>query len=210
MGLIYDYASKSRSRRAHAIVYGSDAPPLFRAVGLDDTFEFECKMTGNCCRGRSLASNTIFGDTQVIPIRKFCEASGKPIAGIDGKTLWLDGLDPMQRQTRVAVIPKIDNAIGVAYVGPHGKDCQFLDGNLCGIHPVKPVICRLAPIGIVIEHGSWGGWINLSFHEFKKIECRECMTGPRRTVRDWISGVITNDFLNDERERAGWSRIGKS
>jgi Fe-S-cluster containining protein len=211
--LIYEVASKSRSRKVHEYVYGrrfgGDIHKVFRPCGLDDTFRFECKMTGNCCRGRSLQSNVITGDSQLVPIKKFCSDNGIAVKGLDDRALWLDGLDPAVCSVSVADIRLGNSHKGLAYVGPHGKDCQFLSGNLCSIHPVKPVLCRAAPVGWVLEHLEYSGFIHLAIQEIKKIECPECCDGPERIVRDWIEGVISNDHLNDEREKAGYPRIGK-
>ena len=206
-GLIYEFASKSRSKKIHQFIYGWRVGSAFRPCDLDTTFRFECKMSGNCCRGRALESNVVYG-TQTEAIRTYCAENNIPIKGLEGKTLWLDGLDPKQRQTRVTDI-RVSGHKGIAYVGPHGMDCQFLRGNLCGVHPVKPILCATAPIGFVLEHLEHGGCIHMALQESKKQECSECFLGPERVVWEWIAGKITNTTINDERERCGWPRFGE-
>lgn len=205
--LIYDYASKSAAARAHATVYGAQARARFRVVDLESRFKFDCKRTGACCRGRALVSNVIRGESQVLKIRSYTDQQNIRIKGSQrADLLWLDGLEPNVRAVRVASINL--GAGGLAYVGPHGYDCQFLDGNLCGVHPVKPVLCATAPIGFLLEHGEFGGKIHLAMNTDKDRICPECMVGPEQIVREWLEGKITNSFINDQRFADGWSRLG--
>lgn len=205
--LIYQFATKSHSRRVHEQLYGWRMGSVLRACDLDTTFRFECRMTGNCCRGRSLDSNMVVGESQVVPILRYAKDHGIEIRGkVTEDVLWLDGLDPMQREIRVASV-RLSRHKGIAYVGPHGQDCQFLRGNLCAIQPVKPVLCRTAPISFVLEHEFGGGRIHLAFQESKRRDCPECFDGPERIVRDWIDGIITNEYINDQRKKCGWPRL---
>ncbi len=42
----------------------------------------------------------------------------------------------------------LDPADGTIRLKPNG-DCVFLDEHGCGIHPARPLVCRLFPLGII-------------------------------------------------------------
>jgi len=205
--LIYEFATKSHSARVHQLVYGSRSR-IFKPADLDTQFKFECKRLGNCCRGRALAANIVTGQSQVVPIRNYARDNGIAVKGIESdELLWLDGLDPAVRSVGVASMRLHGLHTGLSYVGPHGHDCQFLNGDLCAIHPVKPIHCRLAPVGWILEHEDFGGKIALAFQLEKWTDCAACCDGPTRTIREWLDNVITNEYLNEIRRCSGWPII---
>jgi len=209
-GLLYEIGTKSRSARVHRMLYGS-ASWLFKPANLKTKFRFECKKTGNCCRGRARQSNHIIGLTQISRIVDFCEARRIAVRGLSSiptPTLDLDG--QTTGGTIVADPGAISGHKGIAYSGAHvNRDCQFLQENLCSIHPVKPFLCALAPVGLVFEHLQYRG--RLLFAVSSKPECPECSDGREWTVGEWLDKTITvvdfNDWINDMRENARWSKL---
>ncbi len=92
--------------------------------------EFVCARCGNCCRGE--------GIVRIHPeeAQRICEFLG----------LSLDEF--IASYTRVPDDPE-DAARGVRWLldkpGPL-RECIFLEGNECRIHPVKPERCRTFPL----------------------------------------------------------------
>lgn len=208
-GLMYEIGTKSRSAKVHRFLLGTSSFAV-RPVNLDSEFDFECAKTGGCCRGRSDPSNHIVGEKQLLRIKAYCEERNRPIRGwyqVPNLHLELDGYE--RTGVILAKVP-IQGAKGVAYVARQ-RDCQFLDGDLCGIHPVKPLICKLAPVGMLVEHTDTGGRLLLAIQ--CKPECPDCFSGRRWTVREWIveqlKGRVNefNDQINAWRVEAGWPTL---
>lgn len=125
-------ADKGLSEAIHREAYGRAWEAVFRhrlrPVGLDDTVRFACLRCGHCCHGR--APERLWG------------GEGERLAAYARQ----HGLAPP------AVRP------GGLYVpAESGGACRWLgraNGQaVCGVHAVKPHLCRLAPIGVIIDHG---------------------------------------------------------
>ncbi|AXA34862.1 MAG: YkgJ family cysteine cluster protein [Candidatus Hydrogenedentota bacterium] len=92
--------------------------------------EFICARCGNCCRGE--------GFVRVFPneAQRIAEFLGIPVEQF------------LREYTRVPDLAE-DVAAGVRWLidkpGPL-RECIFLDGNACRIHPVKPQRCRDFPL----------------------------------------------------------------
>ena len=86
----------------------------------DDIKEFECQRCGNCCRGDGIVRVT---PEEVRAIAEFLNI-------------------PVQECYNRYTIQVHD---GYWLKDKPNKDCIFLEGNLCSIHPVKPRQCRDFP-----------------------------------------------------------------
>jgi Fe-S-cluster containining protein len=209
--LLYDYATKSRSDSIHRALYGSRAMSM-RAANLQTRFRFECQRTGNCCRARHRTSNRIVGDSQLLRIEAYCARLGREVGGVDRwrKTLTLDATQALSGPLVATAGQRGSTSLG--FVGGAGT-CQFLGTEAspddCFVQPVKPWVCKLAPVGLIFEHKAIGGLLLLAVQE--KPECLECMNGKEWSVGEWLEANISvaqfNDWINDERGEAGWPRI---
>lgn len=128
-------------------------------LGLDDTFEFECRQCGQCCHNRDdliLTAHDIFriarhlGVTPVEIIDKYCESY-------------------IGDESRIPVVrakPKLHDGV-----------CPFLRKGKCSIHAAKPVICAVFPLGRAYTSD------NEEFYFYQKVPCGDKNT---HTVREWI------------------------
>lgn len=148
----------------------------------EDTFHFECKMCGNCCRNRDepilitgadvyriakalgttmmnvVASNTVgyIGDTSHIPVLVLKER--------------LDG------------------------------SCSLLRNGRCMVHQDKPAVCALFPLG------RFSDLRDDSFHYF--VNPRSCQTGKKDgrvwTLQEWLDEF---NICESEKLTAAWNRL---
>ena len=128
-------------------------------LGLDDTFEFECRQCGQCCHNRDdlvLTAYDIFriarhlSVTPLEVIKKYCESY-------------------IGDESRIPVVR--------AKPKQHDGVCPFLRKGKCSIHAAKPVVCAVFPLGRVYNTN------NEEFYIFQKVRCGAKST---HTVREWI------------------------
>ncbi len=139
-------------------------------LGLDDTFEFECRQCGQCCHNRDdliLTAYDIFRIAKhldVAPlgiIEKYCESY-------------------IGDESRIPVVR--------AKPKQHDGVCPFLRKGKCSIHAVKPVICAVFPLGRAYTSE------NEELYFYQKVPCGDKNT---HTVREWIRefGIPEEDSI---------------
>lgn len=139
-------------------------------LGLDDTFDFECRQCGKCCHNRYdliLTAHDIFriarhlGIMPLEVIEKNCESY-------------------IGDESRIPVVrakPKLHDGV-----------CPFLRREKCSVHAAKPVICAVFPLGRVYSSD------NEEFYFFQKVPCGDKVT---HTVQEWIQefGIPETDAI---------------
>lgn len=210
-GLLYDIGTKSRSKKVHGMLFGIESLKL-RPANMETRFRFDCKRLGNCCRGRHMLANRIVGRYQVGRILDYCNENriAAHSAVLASRTyILLSGND--RGEVKGVSTLSASDGVGIAHIGgARGYDCQFLTAdNLCAIHPVKPLICKFAPVGLVFEHLEYGGRLLFAIQE--KQECAPCMKGREWTVGEWLRTHTTveefDSWIEDVREDAGYPRL---
>lgn len=98
-------------------------------LGPDDTFEFDCDRCGKCCRNRE---DILFSPKDVFRIAKFLGRT--PDEVID--TYCEVYIGENSRVPVVHLLPK-----------PYRKTCPFLPKDGRSIHPAKPNVCAIFPLG---------------------------------------------------------------
>jgi Fe-S-cluster containining protein len=84
-------------------------------------FFFKCQRCRACCNNK-----------RIVPVEG---EIGRMAAGL--------AVPPQELRARF-----LDPAEGTIRLKPDG-DCIFLDERGCGIHPVRPLVCRLFPLGVI-------------------------------------------------------------
>lgn len=136
-------------------------------LGLDDTFNFQCRACGKCCKNRNdilLTAYDVFkiakslGRTPEEIIERYCEV-------YEGHTSHF----PIVRLLPV----------------PPDNSCPFLRNKKCSVHDKKPTVCRVYPLARIYESdGRSKYYLNGSY----------CKHEPRPvTVREWIGDVATDE-----------------
>ena len=195
----YRIASAKESQKIHERFYPKVyTTRMFRAVGAFDSFPFECKMTGNCCRERSRESNHIHSFTEVTSIRQFCTYKNIPMKAAYRMTIYLDGYEGDRTKIERAGQPG-------TYITDKGFDCQFLTAEgKCGIHPVKPSLCAMSPLGSIIDHQTKTIYVVLNL-SITNERCPECtMTDKVHLVKDWVEARLRFTYLDALRAECGF------
>lgn len=104
-------------------------PPLLE---LDDTFTFHCTACGKCCIHRN---DIILSPEDLFRIAKFLDMSPESIV----KTFCHIYIGDNSRIPLVALKPR-----------GNVQRCPFLENRKCSIHPAKPTVCALFPLGRMI------------------------------------------------------------
>lgn len=147
-----------------------------QTLGLDDTFDFQCKACGKCCKQRTdilLTAYDLFkiakylGRTPADIIDRYCEV-------YEGHSSHI----PIVRLVPV----------------PPDNRCPFLRNKKCSVHAMKPTICRVYPLARI--HGAEGK----SRYYLNGSSCKHD-THPV-TVREWIGDVASDE--SEEAGRSWW------
>ncbi len=101
------------------MIFGQDG--LCFNLERSSPFFFKCQRCRACCNNKRIAPDA--GE-----IARMAERLGIPSDDLRARFL--------------------DPADGTIRLKPDG-DCVFLDGSGCGIHPARPLVCRLFPLGFV-------------------------------------------------------------
>ncbi len=141
-----------------------------QTLGLDDTFDFQCKACGRCCKNRHDILLTaydvyklakILGRTPGEIIVRYCEV-------YEGYTSHL----PIVRLLPV----------------PPDDSCPFLRNRKCSVDSLKPTVCRVYPLARIYDADS------ASRYYFNGSSCKH---EPKTVkVRDWIGNVASDEDEN--------------
>ena len=116
-----------------------------------------CAGCSDCCRMDALI---VLDPHDIYDLQK---ATGQGLEGLLGRTVRLEVIDGL-------IQPVLNMADGVCpYLGADGR---------CGIHPFRPGICRLYPLGRSWQDGDFSYILQVG-------ECTHC-TGSKVKVRKWL------------------------
>lgn len=157
---------------------------------MEDTFTFDCRACGNCCRDREdilLSPYDLFRGAKCLDINtqeffdKYCETYLGPSSGI-----------PLVR-----LLPKPIIKTLYRIPPPHSTACPLLahDGK-CKIHKAKPTVCALFPLGRYIKIDQKTGEKELCYYQ-QNGSCRGQSNTKKHTVSGWLA-----DFDLEDSEQA--------
>jgi len=148
----------------------------------EDTFRFECKMCGNCCRNR--------GEPILI--------TGADIYGI-AKGLGTTTMDVVAKKT-VGCIGTNSHIPTLVLKERLDGSCSLLRNGRCMVHQNKPTVCALSPLGRY--HDSRDG----RFHYFMNTE--SCQLGEKNgkvwTLQEWLDEF---NICETEKLTGAWVRL---
>lgn len=98
-------------------------------IGLDETFQFHCKMCGKCCINRE---DIILTPRDVYNMAKF---------------LCIEPIELFKRYCESYI--GSESKIPIVRLKPRGsiKRCPLLKDKKCSVHNAKPAVCAMYPIG---------------------------------------------------------------
>ena len=143
-------------------------------LGLDDSFQFECAMCGNCCRSRQ----------EPIPI------NGADIFRI-ACTLNVSIEEIVAKHTNGYIGDASHVPVFVLKERLDGS-CSFLRKGHCMIQENKPVVCALFPLGRYFDVQKQ------EFHYF--VNPHTCQNG-KKTGREWTLREWLDEFKVNETEQ---------
>ena len=148
----------------------------------DSTFQFNCKMCGNCCRKRDVPILITGADVYRIASAlsmSMREVVEKNTAGYVGDT----------SHAPVLVLKERDDG-----------SCSLLRKGRCMVHQNKPVVCVLFPLGRLYD------FRDMSFHYFMNPSI--CASGGESehiwTLKEWLANFEIEDT---ERMTEKWNKL---
>lgn len=149
-------------------------------IGLDDTFQFDCKTCGKCCIHRD--------DVLLHP---------KDIYNM-AKELHLTTEELIEKYCEVYIGQ--DSRIPIVRLKPRGSvhRCPLLKDRKCQVHDAKPGICKLYPLGrYLVLLGKTSADIDMDSVQyiFNKPDCKGSEGTETHTVREWLEsfGIPVKD-----------------
>ena len=137
-------------------------------IGLDDTFEFGCKMCGKCCTNRE--------DIMLTPRDIYRMA----------KELQMSMSDFIERYCECYIGPSSKFPIVRLISVGDDKHCPLLQDRRCIVHQSKPFVCALFPIGRMFST-SIGNELTAQDLDYILME-HGCKNGDEKhTVREWLT-----------------------
>ena len=139
------------------------------SIGLDDEFEFGCRMCGKCCTNRTdimLNPKDLFNIAKELNKRtdqildEYCES-------YIGQT------------SRIPVVRL--RAVG------YDKHCPLLDGKKCSVHKAKPTVCALFPLARAFKLESKEGKADPKEVIYLLQESGCPAKKEKHTVRQWLT-----------------------
>lgn len=151
-------------------------------LGPEDTFNFECKMCGKCCRARSE------------PIL----VTGADIYRI-AKALNKEMMDIVANNTKMYIGGTSHLPVLVLRERMDGS-CSLMRKGRCAVHQDKPAVCALFPLGRFYSSE------DKQFHYFKNpMSCQPSLKdGKSWTLQEWL-----DEFRIEESENLtqAWNRL---
>ena len=154
---------------------------LSHTLQMDDTFTFDCKMCGNCCRKRE-----------------------EPIVmtGVDvffiAKALGINPAEVAQKYLNWSIGP--DSKLPIATLRERlDGSCVLMRKSKCTIQNMKPVVCAIFPLGRMLspQTGEYQ-------YFFQPSGCAGGSGDTKHTLREWLSGFGIEE--RDEMARA-WTKL---
>ena len=148
----------------------------------EDTFRFECKMCGKCCRNR---------DEPIL-------ITGADIYRI-AKALGTTMMDVVATKT-VGYIGDTSHAPVLVLKERMDGSCSLLRKGRCMVHQDKPAVCALFPLGRYsdLRDGSFHYFINPMSCQYGKTD------GKVRTLQEWLDEF---NICETETLTAAWNRL---
>ncbi|MFX0075215.1 MAG: YkgJ family cysteine cluster protein [Candidatus Hermodarchaeota archaeon] len=117
---------------------------------LENGIEFSCQMCGSCCRGFNEGEVYLYQDdinrlikslniTKKSELRKFAK---KYFKVIDDSFFWKEPGAARGKTYRY-------KSLGFKFTGDD-EHCQFLEGNRCSVHEIRPFQCRCFPFWLML------------------------------------------------------------
>jgi len=157
---------------------GGDAS-LLKLLGPDDTFTFGCKRCGHCCEAR-VPSAELLLPSEVKPLRLLARAKGLP--------------PPMALPTRD----------GIRHTPPAklGRSCDWLvyplgrsGPSLCAVQESKPALCRLSPLGVMVDHPRRVVILVMAKDRRRRLQCSGMQGGRRYSIARWAEETDLAGFV---------------
>lgn len=147
-----------------------------RALGPQARFYFACRVCGECCRDRHHGlSNGLSG----FDVARAAQHLGITTMDFTGRFAGIEIAAGSQSWFQVALRQVDDH-------------CVFLEADgTCGIHQAKPVVCQLAPLGLVMARGRVGFVIPRNRKEW----CPGLGQGRAWTVERWLADSVDEQSL---------------
>jgi Fe-S-cluster containining protein len=115
---------------------GGWAAPLVFDLDEDSPFSFKCQACGACCHNKAI---TIGADEAA----RLARNRGLPLEEFLGLYAEEDGLTLRNR--------------------PDGS-CVFLEAGRCAVHPDRPLVCRMFPLGLITDGQGRGRYGCMPLH----------------------------------------------
>ena len=151
-------------------------------LGLDDTFQFTCKMCGKCCKNRTEA--IVMTGFDIFRIAQ--ELGRKP-------------LEIVQRYTQFNIGPNSHLPILTLKEGKDGR-CGLNHNNRCIVQKNKPIVCAIYPLGRYYDVR------DNKIKYFTQDIGKDCgkPNGKVWTLREWIETWQLDKF---DKESDAWNRL---
>lgn len=155
-------------------------------IGLDEEFEFGCRMCGKCCTNRT--------DIMLNPRDVYNIA--KELNKRTGEVLDEYGECYIGQSSRIPIIRL--RAVG------YDKHCPLLDGKKCSVHKAKPTVCALFPLARAFKLDSEGGKADPKDVIYLLQESGCSSNKEKHTVRQWLTdfGIPIEDQYH-----ADWTNL---
>ena len=175
--------------------YGTNADPRLveimenmdkMTIGLDDEFEFGCRMCGKCCTNRT--------DIMLNPRDVYNIA--KELNKRTGEVLDEYGECYIGQSSRIPIIRL--RAVG------YDKHCPLLEGKKCSVHKAKPTVCALFPLARAFRLDNEGGKADPKDVIYLLQESGCPCNKEKHTVRQWLTdfGIPIEDQYH-----ADWTNL---
>ena len=157
-------------------------------IGLDEEFEFGCRMCGKCCTNRT---DIMLNPRDVYNIAKALNKR-------TGEVLDEYGECYIGHSSNIPIIRL--RAIG------YDKHCPLLDGKKCSVHKAKPTVCALFPLARAfrLDSAGEGGKVNPNDVIYLLQESGCSANKEKHTVRQWLTdfGIPIEDQYH-----ADWTNL---
>lgn len=149
------------------------------ALGPEDTFDFSCDRCGRCCRNRE---DILLSPHDLYRIAKYLGKTPKEI--VETYCEWYIG--DSSRVPIIRLLPK-----------QYRKTCPFLSKDGCSIHPAKPNVCALFPLGRGMEPNK-----EELVYFLQPLVCGK--KGTKHTVKEWMESF---GYPVQDQDAIAWMKL---